>query len=121
MNIFFYGTLLDPDVRRRVLGRTVPDDALLPARVSGFRRVRVPGASYPAAIRDRAASIDGRVLPHVTPRDLARLRDYEGRAYRLEETTAVLTAGDHEESLTVRLFVFRGRLSGVLRIYCIAI
>jgi gamma-glutamylcyclotransferase (GGCT)/AIG2-like uncharacterized protein YtfP len=94
MDLFFYGTLLDPDVRRLVLGREVPREALKPARVRGFRRVALQGLPYPGAVRDPAAAIEGLVLVEPSARDRARVSRYEGVDYRLVRAEAELPSGE---------------------------
>jgi len=47
---FFYGTLMDPSVRRAVLGRPVERSRLQRAVLPGFRRVFRRGATYPVLV-----------------------------------------------------------------------
>ena len=62
MRFFFYGTLIDADVRRAVLGPHAPA-RVEPARLQGWRRAAVPGRSYPVLVADAKASVEG-VLAH---------------------------------------------------------
>lgn len=80
-DFFFYGTLVDADVRRLVLGRAVPGDAVFPATLSGFQRYAVREQPYPAAVPRPGASIDGVVLPSASLRDAAMLTCFEGADY----------------------------------------
>ena len=80
MRFFFYGTLLDPDVRRIVVGR---DIALAAATLSGWRRLGVVGRHFPMIERDATASVAGVVTESLGPGDVARLRHYEGDGYHL--------------------------------------
>ena len=50
MDFFFYGTLCDADVRRRVLGRELPDALVEEAVLSGFSPLFVADATYPTLI-----------------------------------------------------------------------
>jgi hypothetical protein len=80
MHFFFYGTLLDDEVRRIVIGRAV---ALSVATLSGWRRLGVAGKHYPIIQRDAAASVAGAVTETLGPGDITRLRHYEGNGYEL--------------------------------------
>ncbi len=80
MRYFFYGTLIDPDIRRHVMGDLAPA-SVEPARLEGWRRFSLKGASFPIARPDRAASIDG-VLARGLDKAAGRLLDiYEGPGY----------------------------------------
>lgn len=81
MRIFVYGTLRDPRVFARIAGSLAPLDSALPARLPGWRRVRMAGTPYPTLLRDPRAEADGLLLdvPHAA---LRRLHAYEGPAYR---------------------------------------
>jgi hypothetical protein len=80
MRFFFYGTLLDDDVRRAVLGKLAPVETEA-ARLSGWRRFSLAGVSFPIARPDPTASIDGLLVRGLTP-EAGRLLDiYEGVGY----------------------------------------
>ncbi len=66
--LFVYGSLMDPELVRRLLGRDV---RALPARLKGYRKVE--GAEYPTAVRDEGAYIDGLVLEGLSEVDLRKL------------------------------------------------
>jgi hypothetical protein len=83
MRFFFFGTLMDADILSLVIGRTVNDGALRPARLPGFRRVAVKAATYPIILRDEGASVDGVIVDGISVRERALLEDYEGTRYRL--------------------------------------
>lgn len=85
MRLFCFGSLLDPDVRRIVLGRAGPAHHLRPAVLEGYRRVRVPDEAYPAALRDPGARIDGLLVENLSPRERARVVFFEGREFELRE------------------------------------
>jgi len=80
-DFFFYGTLVDADVRRLVLGRDVLDDTLIPADLSGFCRYAVRRRPYPAAVPQAGARIDGVIMPGVGLREAAILSCFEGADY----------------------------------------
>ncbi len=83
MRYFVYGTLLDADVRRAVLGKAVVRLHLRPATLKGFRRVAAPGRCYPTLRPDPRGQVDGAVLDGVTPAMAERLARYEGEEYRV--------------------------------------
>lgn len=79
--LFVYGTLYDPEVQERVLGRRTggtPDTLL------GFRKDTWQG--YPMVVPDENATIDGHIL-EVTADELAQIDIYESDAYIRERVT----------------------------------
>lgn len=80
-DFFFYGTLLDAEVRALVFGRPVPDEALMPAALPEHRRQAVRDQPYPAAVPETGASVDGLVLPDVGVAEAAMLSCFEGAEY----------------------------------------
>ena len=69
--LFVYGTLLDPEVRTRLLGRPVE---IAPARLAGYARGQ---KRYFFVIRREGATTQGAILLHLTARDLQILDEYE--------------------------------------------
>lgn len=92
--LFFYGTLMDPDLLGFLIGRPVEPGELLPARLGGARRVRVRGASYPMLLADPRASVEGRLWHGGTAEERARLDAYEGPAWRLVPAEVELASGE---------------------------
>jgi gamma-glutamylcyclotransferase (GGCT)/AIG2-like uncharacterized protein YtfP len=80
--LFVYGSLMDPEVRRAVLGRDVE---VIPDSVRGYRLARIwyGKDTYPVVIEDRDCEeiIEGGVIS-VSKDDLAALDRYEGPFYR---------------------------------------
>lgn len=97
--LFVFGTLLDIEVLGLVLGRPVGPDALEPARLGGFRRVRVRGASYPMLVADPAGEVAGALLRGLDAAARGRLDAYEGPAYRLVPVEVVDPAGARVRAL----------------------
>lgn len=84
MRFFFvYGSLLDRDVTALVVGRRLPPRAWVPARLAGFSRRKVEGASYPIAIRDPKGTVEGAVVGGFSRREVDRLKAYEGPRYHI--------------------------------------
>jgi len=79
--LFIYGTLLDPAVRRFVLGPKAAQ-AVRPAVLHGYRRLSVAGKDYPAVERAPMSRTAGGILPPPGPVALARLDAFEGTEYR---------------------------------------
>jgi hypothetical protein len=91
---FFYGTLLDPDIQRRVIGRALGADALAPATLSGYRRVRAAGQWFPILVPGLAAdTVDGALASGFNPDEIARLIAYEGPSYGLQRVSLRLAGG----------------------------
>ncbi|PKY03861.1 putative disease resistance protein Aig2 [Aspergillus campestris IBT 28561] len=115
--LFFYGTLMAPQILHRVIhGSPTPEawqKALLtfkPAVLHGYRRHRVRGADYPGIVRvssitpstststgedtksstgelDKTVSVLGTVVSGLTQGDLHRLDIYEGTEYAKERVS----------------------------------
>lgn len=98
---FFFGTLMDEDVRHLVLGRRHRTTAYRPARLDGFRRVRVRGESYPMLIADTTATVDGIVMSGLDVIDAERIAWYEGGDYVIEYRTVWPRQGN---AITARIF-----------------
>src|SRR3546814_19249386 len=80
---FFFGTLMDPDVLRLVLGRPVTRGALAPARLHGYRRMRILRARFPVLVAAPPAAVAGLVFNAAGPQEAARILFFEDYAYDL--------------------------------------
>jgi gamma-glutamylcyclotransferase (GGCT)/AIG2-like uncharacterized protein YtfP len=78
--IFVYGTLQDPAVQQRVIGRVV---TLRSDKLNGYKigRVKINGNEYPIAIVSCTDQITGNVL-EVTKKELLLMDEYETKAYK---------------------------------------
>jgi gamma-glutamylcyclotransferase (GGCT)/AIG2-like uncharacterized protein YtfP len=94
IEVFLYGSLLDPAVLHAKAGRRFPGRALRPARLKGWRRVRLRGTPWPMLVRDRRGEVDGLVL-RLAGAPLRRLMAYEGPAYRLRPLRLRIGGRDH--------------------------
>jgi len=93
MRLFFYGTLLDPDVRDAVLGPKASQVLVTPARLAGWRRRRARGKSYPIILEAPGEQVPGIVTSSLDADALARLTRYEGPGYALFDCRPVLEDG----------------------------
>lgn len=84
---------MDADVRRLVLERPEGHpETVVAAVMHGYRRARVADETYPVAIPDPGSSVDGLVVYDLMPREIARVRFFEGFEFTLAER-AVRIAG----------------------------
>jgi gamma-glutamylcyclotransferase (GGCT)/AIG2-like uncharacterized protein YtfP len=83
--VFTYGSLMYD----AVWGALVPAACRsLPARIPGWRRHAIRGATYPGIVAAPGAAVDGRLWLDVSAADLARLDAFEGPEYRRETVWA---------------------------------
>ena len=110
MRLFFYGTLLDPDVQSLVLGRVLGSHELTPASLRHFRRIYIAGRAYPMILPHRGGAVDGAVAGRLSKDDLARIALYEGDDYRLERHTVFPDASADQTSAPAPMsaWLYRG-------------
>lgn len=107
MNFFFYGTLLDPDVRRLVLGSGADALRLESAWLRGFRRAAIRNSSAPLLVPKRGISVEGVLARGIDRRLTARLCHFEGSGYRLAPQRVRLKDGQQVPAL---VFLGNGRI-----------
>ena len=98
MRFFFFGTLMDEEVLTLVVGRRSSAQVRRPAVLSGYRRVKARGVSYPVIVNADNGSVDGLLVSGFDRTAAARLAAYEGAAYETAEVT-VSTAGRSHRAL----------------------
>lgn len=78
--LFVYGTLQEPDVQLRIIGRRVVGQ---PDTLDGYYKsqISINGNVYPFAVEAAGSAIAGQVL-EVTTEELALMDAYEGKEYR---------------------------------------
>ena len=101
MRVFFYGTLMDRDVLRVVLGPAGVQLGLEPATLKGYRRVYVRGRTYPIVIRDPKGRVEGRLSGEIDQPLFDRLVAFEGDEYKAGRCVVV-----GENGLTCSAWVF---------------
>lgn len=87
MRIFFFGTLMDPDVRRLVIGRDLAPEQVEPAVIEHFRRVHVARRNYPMLLPHASGWVDGLLAHQLDPEAVRRLTAFEGPEYHLVAIT----------------------------------
>jgi gamma-glutamylcyclotransferase (GGCT)/AIG2-like uncharacterized protein YtfP len=96
LRFFFYGTLIDSDVRRAVMGAR--PHSVEPATLKGWRCVTLPGVTYPTIVRDPDAVVGGLLARGLDATAKRRLQDYEEAEYELIELD-VAAAGKSQRAL----------------------
>lgn len=104
MDFFFYGTLRDDEVRRRVLGRELPAGQVEPAEMAGFDAVFVADASYPTLVARPGGRVEGLLARRLGSAEAGRLARFEGAGYC---TRAVTVIGRASGPTAARVFVIR--------------
>ena len=106
MRAFFYGTLIDADVRATVLGSVVRHRPVEPAVLLGYRRLTMRGCTYPVIVRDARGAVAGVLMRGLRRADFAKLLDYETDEYRAIDA-AVLTGSG--KRILAKVFVASAR------------
>ncbi|OGN27693.1 MAG: hypothetical protein A2941_01760 [Candidatus Yanofskybacteria bacterium RIFCSPLOWO2_01_FULL_49_17] len=83
--LFVYGTLREPEVQKKVIGRVAAgtEDTL---DDYGLSEIVIEGEKFPAAIPKIGESIAGQVIK-ITPEELKLIDDYETEAYKRVKAT----------------------------------
>jgi hypothetical protein len=104
---FFYGTLLDADVRALVMGQGAPA-ALAPATLIAWRRVAHPRETYPMIVPAADAAVEGAIARGLAPDTVARLVTYEGPEYRIHAVEVRVGAATLAAEVFVPIDLFVG-------------
>lgn len=104
MRFFFYGTLLDAVVRRRVLGPHLGAVTLSPGVLEGWRRVYVRGRTYPVVVSVPGGRVEGLLAQGLPPAAVRLVRRFESDEYG-EAALPVVAAQGH--AVEARVFVAR--------------
>jgi len=118
VRFFFYGTLIDTDVRRLVMGRHAPE-TVEESSLSGWRRVKLADVTYPSLVKDRAGKVEGVLARGLNDAARRALIRYEGEEYDLIQTEVALASG---KTVAAWTFVVRsGEMKPVPGVWDIAI
>lgn len=93
MRFFFFGTLMDPQVRRLVIGRDPAAGRIEAAVLEGFRRVSVAGRPYPMLLPHRCGRVSGMLLHDLEADAVRRLIAFEGAEYHAAPVTVAARPG----------------------------
>ena len=100
MRFFFYGTLIDPDVRRIVLGARAAQAAQLQAaELRGWTRRAVRGVGYPIIFPRADGRVPGLLVCGLDAQARRRLEGYEGADYEVVSVTVSLADGRRKPAL----------------------
>lgn len=83
---FFYGTLVDADIRTAVLGKFTKNETVTPAYLPDWRRVGLRGRTYPVIVPYTGAVVDGVAVSFADGAErpvTELLTSFEGDEYRL--------------------------------------
>ncbi len=97
---FFFGSLLDADVRHTVIGRAVPDEDCAQVSLDGYKRVRVENETYPALIAASNQSVEGIAVSNLSADEALRVLYFEGEEYRPEAVLLRYPRGGFDEAYT---------------------
>ncbi len=93
MRFFFYGTMMDPDVRGIVLADEIERLTIRPAVLGGYRRVRASSGAFPVLARRTAGRVHGELVEGLSPEGVLKLAHFEGPDYLPREVRVVDAAG----------------------------
>ena len=100
MRFFFYGTLMDPDVRAIVLGREASLSAhVRDAVLFDWERRASSGVSYPVVIPRPGEHVNGLIVSGLDTMSRRALVAYEGPFYQLMRVNAYVSNGAREALL----------------------
>jgi gamma-glutamylcyclotransferase (GGCT)/AIG2-like uncharacterized protein YtfP len=91
MNLFAYGTLMDPEIMAQVSGSVCRSET---ATLHQYVRKKVRGEVYPAIIEQQGSSVDGVVYFDVSEAACERLDTFEGSLYVRTETAVICNNGE---------------------------
>ncbi len=81
MRFFFYGTLMDHDIRRAVFPHVAQRLQIHPAQLPGYRRVRANCGDFPVLVRRAGARVRGQLASGLDARAVLHIAHFEGREY----------------------------------------
>jgi hypothetical protein len=106
LRAFFYGTLIDADVRATVLGPAARHRPVEPAVLPGYRRVTMRGCTYPVIVPDARGEVPGVLMRGLSRADFARLLDYETDEYRAIDADVLTRPG---RRIVAKVFIASAR------------
>ena len=101
MNVFTYGTLMDPKVFYFFSSNKYEEESVI---LKGYQRRHVKNAYYPGIIPSPEHSTKGKLYKNVVETDLAKLDHYEGDQYK---KTMVKVENEKGEALDAVAYEFK--------------
>lgn len=83
MRLFFFGSLMDPDLFALVVGRPMSELEVAPGRLHGYRRHKVADEIYPILVPQPGGVVEGLLVDGLTDTEIDRLQFFEGGEYAL--------------------------------------
>ncbi len=96
MGLFFFGSLMDLDLLRVVVGHDCAGVSARPASLRGYRTNRVKDDDYPVLVAQDDGIVQGRLIEGLEAEDIARIRYFEDDEYALETGTVETAEGPVE-------------------------
>ncbi len=86
-NLFVYGTLMEPDVLKKVIGRTAKG---FPDILQGYKKsvVRIGNGAYPVIFHGSGSHVKGLIIS-VTPQELELIDEYETGVYKRKKVNCL--------------------------------
>lgn len=106
MRFFFYGTLLDPDVRRLVLAQCARELRCRPAALGGWTRVQASHGCFPVVRRRPGGRVPGLLVEGVDLPGLYRMAHFEGDGYTLGRVAVAVPGTAPGGSVRLECHVF---------------
>lgn len=98
--LFFFGTLIDPDLFRLIVGRPMADFAVKPATLAGYRITRAAAFPYPMVKADPRSEAPGLRVAGLTATEVERISYYETDEYDLFGVTLKIAPNQFESAKT---------------------
>ncbi|MCG8360311.1 MAG: gamma-glutamylcyclotransferase [Kiloniellales bacterium] len=89
MQFFFYGTLMDRDVRRAVFPHLAEELRIRPAVLPGYRRVKANCGNFPVLVRRPGSRVRGHLAQGLDARGVLLMAHFEGTEYLPRPTTVI--------------------------------
>ena len=87
MDFFAYGSLTFEEVMIAVTGKK---HSRIEAKLTGFARYRVSGATYPALVQSAGLSVRGIIYTNVSPASFDLLDRFEGEYYKRQSVDVTI-------------------------------
>ena len=73
-NVFAYGSLKNQQFVERLIGKSIK---MIPAKLDGYKMLKLPNRKYPVAIKEPSSSIPGTLLVNLNLEDLKSIEEWE--------------------------------------------